>query len=71
MADKQNQFYYKNVMADVIGHEHGITKEQLGDLARQTIPLMGKAGQYTPDRTYDDFTAEIRAKTGVDPAFMV
>jgi glucose-6-phosphate isomerase len=42
MADKQVQFYYKNVMAEVIGPEHGITKEQLDDLARKTTPLIPK-----------------------------
>ena len=29
-------------MADVIGPEHGITKEQLDDLAKQTAPLIPK-----------------------------
>ena len=42
MAGKQIQFYYKNVMADVIGPEHGITKQQLDELARQTTPLIPK-----------------------------
>lgn len=42
MADRQIQFYYKNVMAEVIGPEHGITKEQLDDLARKTTPLIPK-----------------------------
>ena len=42
MADKQIQFYYKNVLADAIGPEHGITKEQLDDLASKTTPLIPK-----------------------------
>ncbi|MGA2173337.1 MAG: glucose-6-phosphate isomerase [Sedimentisphaerales bacterium] len=42
MADKQIKFYYKNVLADAIGPEHGITNEQLDDLARQTTPLIPK-----------------------------
>jgi glucose-6-phosphate isomerase len=42
MAGKQIQFYYKNVMADVIGPEHGITKQQLDELAKQTTPLIPK-----------------------------
>jgi glucose-6-phosphate isomerase len=33
-------FYYKNVTADVIGAEHGITNEQFADLAEQTSPLI-------------------------------
>ncbi len=40
MADKQIQLNYKNVMADVIGPEHGISKQQLDRLAKQTAPLI-------------------------------
>ena len=42
MAGKQIQFYYKNVMAEVIGPEHGITNQQLDELAKQTTPLIPK-----------------------------
>jgi len=42
MADKQIQFYYKNVMAEAIGPENGITKEQLDGLAAKTTPLVPK-----------------------------
>ena len=42
MAGKQIQFYYKNVLADVIGPEHGITTQQLDELAKQTTPLIPK-----------------------------
>jgi len=42
MAGKQIQFYYKNVLADVIGPEHGITAQQLDELARETSPLIPK-----------------------------
>jgi len=42
MAGKQIQFYYKNVLADVIGPEHGITKQQLDELAKRTTPLIPK-----------------------------
>ena len=42
MAGKQIQFYYKNVLADVIGPEHGITAQQLDELAKQTTPLIPK-----------------------------
>jgi len=34
------KLHYKNVMADVIGNEHGITPEQLKDLAQKTSPLI-------------------------------
>jgi len=40
VADKQIKFYYKNVLAEIIGTEHGITKEQLDALAKQTTPLV-------------------------------
>jgi len=40
VADKQIKFYYKNVLAEVIGAEHGITIEQLNALAKQTTPLV-------------------------------
>ena len=42
MAGKQIQFYYKNVMADCIGPEHGISRQQLDELAKQTTPLIPK-----------------------------
>jgi glucose-6-phosphate isomerase len=42
MSDKQIQFYYKNVLADAIGPEHGITKEQFNELAAKTAPLIPK-----------------------------
>ncbi len=40
MADEQIQFYYKNVMAEVMGNEHGITAEQFDELARHTSGLI-------------------------------
>jgi glucose-6-phosphate isomerase len=40
MADKQIKLYYKSVLAESIGPEHGITKEQLDDLAKQTSPFI-------------------------------
>jgi glucose-6-phosphate isomerase len=42
VADKQIELYYKNVLADAIGPEHGISKEQLDDLAKQTTLLIPK-----------------------------
>jgi len=42
MSDRQIKFYYKNVLSDVIGPEHGITREQLDGLAKLTSPLIGK-----------------------------
>lgn len=40
MAGGQIQFNYKNVMADVIGPEHGISKQQFDELAKKTAPLI-------------------------------
>ncbi len=36
MSETKVSLYYKNVMADVIGPEHGITKQQLEQLAEDT-----------------------------------
>jgi glucose-6-phosphate isomerase len=55
MSNSQIRLYYKNVMADVLGQEHGITDEQLKALAQKTSPVIKqineerKAGQ-TPYR---------------------
>lgn len=40
MAKSQIQLDYKNVMADVIGEEHGITRGQWSDLAEKVEPLI-------------------------------
>ncbi len=40
MSNSQIRLYYKNVMADVLGDEHGITDEQLKDLAQKTSPVI-------------------------------
>jgi len=40
VSQTQIKLYYKNVLADVIGEEHGITTNQFDDLARQTSPLI-------------------------------
>jgi len=40
MTAPQIKFYYKNVLADVIGAEHGITDSQLKALAEKTTPLL-------------------------------
>jgi len=42
MVQSQIKLYYKNVTADVIGTENGITSEQLKDLAEKTLPLIQK-----------------------------
>ena len=55
MAQLQIKLYYKNATAEVIGAEHGVTAEQLKELAEKTSPLIKtlnkqrKAGQ-TPYR---------------------
>jgi len=40
MGQPQVRFYYKNVLADVISSEHGITLAQLKDLAKKTEALI-------------------------------
>lgn len=37
--------YYKNVLSDVIGPEHGITKQQLDELAKQTVPAIAECNR--------------------------
>jgi glucose-6-phosphate isomerase len=69
MAHSQIKLYYKNVTAEVIGEENGITPEQLKNLAEKTSPLIAqlnaerKAGK-TPYRDLP-FNKEIseRVKT--------
>ncbi len=40
MSQKQIKLYYRNVFAEVIGDEHGITPAQLHELATRTTPLI-------------------------------
>ena len=40
MKQHQVKFYYKNVTADIIGSEHGITEKQFDQLAQKTEPLI-------------------------------
>lgn len=37
--------YYKNVTADVVGTEHGITKEQFAELAKTTVPAIAECNK--------------------------
>jgi len=69
MAHSQIKLYYKNVTAEIIGEENGITPKQFEDLAKKTSPLIAqlnaerKAGK-TPYRDLP-FNKEIseRVKT--------
>jgi len=40
VSQTQIKLYYKNVLADVIGEDHGITSTQFEDIAAQTSPLI-------------------------------
>ena len=40
MSQKQIKLYYRNVLAEVIGDEHGIAPAQLHELAARTTPLI-------------------------------
>ena len=56
MPKTQIRLHYKNVMADVIGDEHGITPAQLDNLADKTLPLISRINQERKDgkRPYRD-----------------
>ena len=45
MAQSQIKLYYKNVTADVIGTEHGISNAQLKALAEKTLPIIPKLNE--------------------------
>jgi len=45
MTESKIRLYYKNVTADVIGAEHGITAAQFDDLRRETAPLISQLNQ--------------------------
>ncbi|MBN2588441.1 MAG: glucose-6-phosphate isomerase, partial [Sedimentisphaerales bacterium] len=45
MGNSEIGLYYKNVMADVIGGEHGITPSQWEALTNQTSPVISKLNQ--------------------------
>jgi len=49
VSESQIKLYYKNVTADVIGKEHGITAVQLTDLAGQTTPLISQLNKERKD----------------------
>jgi glucose-6-phosphate isomerase len=62
MSDNQVRLYYKNVMADVIGAEHGITVGQLEQLAEKTTPIirqLNKAADKAPYRALPDDKAMV------------
>jgi len=40
VSNSEIKFYYKNVTAEIIGAEHGITSEQIETLAKQMSPLI-------------------------------
>ena len=45
MSQKQIHLYYKNVSADVIGAEHGISKAQFEELAAKTTPVIAEVNK--------------------------
>jgi glucose-6-phosphate isomerase len=49
MVQANIKLYYKNVRAEVIGDEHGITTEQFNSLAQQTPPLIERLNQQRKD----------------------
>ncbi|MBN2511816.1 MAG: glucose-6-phosphate isomerase [Sedimentisphaerales bacterium] len=45
MTSERIHFYYKNVTAEVIGTEHGLTAQQFQELAQKTTPLIEQLNQ--------------------------
>jgi glucose-6-phosphate isomerase len=68
MADRRIWFYYKNVLADVIGSEHGITKEQLNGLEKQITPIIPKIKDEITGGT-TSLTAGGATRYGLLPAY--
>jgi len=52
MSDNQVRLYYKNVTAEVIGAEHGITGSQLQDLAKKSAPVITQSNENIKDTPY-------------------
>lgn len=46
MTSARIHFYYKNVTAEVIGSEHGLTAQQFQELAGKTTPLIEQLNQH-------------------------
>ncbi len=45
MKDQEIKFYFKNLTSEIIGDEHGISKETFEKLAEQTTPLISKLNE--------------------------
>lgn len=45
MSATKVSFYYKNVMSDIIGPEHGIRRDQLDRLAEETLPAIAECNR--------------------------
>ncbi len=45
VTDSQIKLYYKNVTAEIIGDQHGITNDQLKALAEKTSPLISQLNE--------------------------
>lgn len=68
MSDAKIKLYYKNVMADVIGPEHGISDSTLDALAGKTVPLIGQLNgaraAYRELPYNEDYPAVVKALAG-------
>jgi glucose-6-phosphate isomerase len=49
MGESQIKLYYKNVTAEIIGDEHGVSSEQLSALEQKTSPLIKKLDEERAD----------------------
>lgn len=68
MSDAQIKLYYRNVMADVIGSEHGISSGDLDSLADMTGPLIGQLNEgraaYRELPYNEDYSAAVKSIAG-------
>ena len=79
MSNAGIKLYYKNVMADVIGDEHGISNSQLQALADKTSPLIYQINEERKEATfatmgkesYEDLIKVIQYQTEIDESFLV
>ena len=49
MSKSKVSLYYKNVTAEVVGEEHGITKAQFEQLAQKTVPAIAECNKQRKD----------------------
>lgn len=72
MSKSKISLYYKNVSAEIIGSEHGITEEKFKELAQKTVPAIAECNRQRKegvlpyrDLPYNkDYSASVKAVAG-------